>query len=207
VFSPCDTILAHLRLTHSSTNGCGPPTTKKKLSDADNGSFTPAETSSIRRFFPFSSVNVASVVMSKKLRIGTGREKDTSLVPDCFRGVKALRPCWNKWIVSDVWADIVNAHCDLSDDLKFTSEEVSVQSHQNDIHSKPNGPLQILVQEAHHGRQTRLLAQMLFQRHQGLTRNGVMSCSVCRQERQKAEKKNKEARDMNPEQEKTRSDC
>jgi hypothetical protein len=134
VFSPYDTILAHLCAAQSSTNGSvDQPPTRKKLSDVNNGTYTPTETSSTLAPIQ-SSVNMASVVMSKKLRIGTGLGKDASFILDCFRGVTVLQPCWNKWIVSDVWVDIINAHHDPPDDLKFTSKELNAAVARNPQH-------------------------------------------------------------------------
>jgi hypothetical protein len=63
---------------------------------------------------------MASIVMSKKLQLGTGRKKDASLILGCFRGATALQPYWNKWIVSDVWVDIIESLYDIPDDLQFT---------------------------------------------------------------------------------------
>jgi hypothetical protein len=46
---------------------------------------------------------MASTVMSKKLRVATSQKKDASLILDCFRGVMALQPYWNKWIFLDMY--------------------------------------------------------------------------------------------------------
>ena len=68
---------------------------------------------------------MASVVLSKKIRIAPARKKDAALFLDCFRGVTVLHPYWNKWIASDVWVDIINSHYDISDDLKFSSAQLN----------------------------------------------------------------------------------
>jgi hypothetical protein len=73
--------------------------------------------------FYFSSFNIASVVTSKKIRLGAGQKKDTSLIIlDCFGGVIMLQPYWNKWITADVWVDIINNRYDIPDDLKFSTK-------------------------------------------------------------------------------------
>jgi hypothetical protein len=61
--------------------------------------------------------------MSKKIGLVAGRKKDASLILDCFRGVTALHPYWNKWIASDVWVGIINNRYDISDELQFSSTQ------------------------------------------------------------------------------------
>jgi hypothetical protein len=67
---------------------------------------------------------MASIVMSKKLQLGSGRKKDASLILGCFRGATALQPYWNKWIVSEVWVDIINSMYNIPDNLKFMLLEI-----------------------------------------------------------------------------------
>jgi hypothetical protein len=67
---------------------------------------------------------MASSAISKKLHLAPSRTKNASLILDCFRGVMTLQPCWNKWIVSDVWGDIINYCYDIADDLKSSSKEL-----------------------------------------------------------------------------------
>jgi hypothetical protein len=62
---------------------------------------------------------MASIVMSKKLQLGSGQTKDVTLILGCFRGATVLQPYWNKWIISNVWVEIINSLYDISDDLKF----------------------------------------------------------------------------------------
>jgi hypothetical protein len=76
--------------------------------------------------------------MSKKLRLGSGRKKDTSLILGCFCGVTALEPYWNKWIVSDVWVDIINSTYDISEDLKFSSKELNAAVSRNKVYQSNN---------------------------------------------------------------------
>ena len=81
---------------------------------------------------------MSSVVMSKKLRIGTGRKKDASLILSCFRNATALQPYWNKWIVSDVWVDIIESIYDIPDDLQFTSKELNTAVSRNKVYRSNN---------------------------------------------------------------------
>jgi hypothetical protein len=67
---------------------------------------------------------MASIVMSKKLQLGTGRKKDALLILGCFHGATALQPYWNKWIASDVWVNIIESLYNIPDDLQFTSKEL-----------------------------------------------------------------------------------
>jgi hypothetical protein len=67
---------------------------------------------------------MASIAMSKKLQLGSGRKKDAPLIIGCFRGVTVLQPYWNKWIVSGIWVEIINSLYAISDDLKFSSKEL-----------------------------------------------------------------------------------
>jgi hypothetical protein len=94
---------------------------------------------------------MASIVMSKKIQLGTGRNKDSSIILGCFCGATALQPYWNKWIVLDVWVDIINSLYDIPDDIQFTSKELIAavsrnklyksKKNRNDSDGKPNGPL------------------------------------------------------------------
>jgi hypothetical protein len=81
---------------------------------------------------------MASIVMSKKLQLGTGRKKDASLILGCFRGATALQPYWNKWIVSDVWVDIIESLYDIPDDLQFTSKELIAAVSRNKLYKSNN---------------------------------------------------------------------
>ncbi len=72
--------------------------------------------------------------MAKKLRVATSQKKDASLILDCFRGVTALQPYWNKWIVSDVWVDIIHSRYNLSDKLKFTHKELNTDVFRNKLY-------------------------------------------------------------------------
>jgi hypothetical protein len=72
---------------------------------------------------------MASIVMSKKLQLGSGRKKDVTLILGCFRGATALQPYWNKWIVSGVWVEIINSLYDISDDVKFQAKPHLVYVH------------------------------------------------------------------------------
>jgi hypothetical protein len=44
-----------------------------------------------------------------------------------------LQPHWNKWIVSDVWVDIVNNRYDIADGLKFSSKELIAAASRNKV--------------------------------------------------------------------------
>jgi hypothetical protein len=68
--------------------------------------------------------DMASGATSMKLHLAPCRTKNASLILDCFRGVMTLQPHWNKRIVSDVWADVVNNRCEAADDLKFSGKEL-----------------------------------------------------------------------------------
>ena len=81
---------------------------------------------------------MTSHIISKKLYLGTGRKKDTALILSCFRGATALQPYWNKWIVSDVWVDIINSLYVLSDDLKFSSKELVAAVARNKVYKSNN---------------------------------------------------------------------
>ena len=77
--------------------------------------------------------------MSKKLQLGTGQKKDALLILGCFKGAMALlQPYWNKWIVSDVWVDIINSLYDIPDDLQFTSKELIVAVSRNKVYKSNN---------------------------------------------------------------------
>ena len=56
----------------------------------------------------------------------------------CFRGATALQPYWNKWIVSDVWVDIINSLYDIPDDLQFTSKELIASVARNKVYKSNN---------------------------------------------------------------------
>ncbi len=81
---------------------------------------------------------MASIVMSKELQLGTGRKKDASLILGGFRGATALQPYWNKWIVSDVWVDIINSLYDIPDDLRFTSKELVAAVSRSKVYKSNN---------------------------------------------------------------------
>jgi DNA-binding transcriptional regulator YhcF (GntR family) len=81
---------------------------------------------------------MASIVMSKKLQLGAGRKKDASLILGCFRGVTALQPYWNKWIVSDVWLEIINSTYDIPDELKFTTKQLIASVARNKLYKSNN---------------------------------------------------------------------
>ena len=68
---------------------------------------------------------MSSVVLSKKIRRAPAGKKDASLFLDCFRSVTERHQCWNKWIAFDAWIDIINSHCDVHDDLKFSSAQLN----------------------------------------------------------------------------------
>jgi len=74
---------------------------------------------------------MAALVISKKIYVGTGQKKDASFIVGCFRGAAALQPYWNKWIVSDVWVDVINCTYDISDDLQFSSKELNMAISRN----------------------------------------------------------------------------
>jgi hypothetical protein len=139
VFSPCNTaqiILAHLGATYHSTKWFCVPTNTKKVVGCRQWHFHPYRKLHqyklrARASFAISSCNMASTVISKKLRLASGQKKDASLILDCFRGVTALKPYWNKWIVSDVWINIINSRYDISDDLKFSSKELNTAVSRN----------------------------------------------------------------------------
>ena len=74
---------------------------------------------------------MSSSVMVNKLQIAPGRKRDSSLILDCFRGVTALEPYWNKWIVVDLWVAIINSRYDLEEDLQFSGKELGAAISKN----------------------------------------------------------------------------
>jgi hypothetical protein len=76
--------------------------------------------------------------MSKKLQLASGRKKDASLILGCFRGATELQPYWNKWIVSDVWVDIINSLYDIPDELQFTGKELIASVARNKLYKSNN---------------------------------------------------------------------
>jgi hypothetical protein len=81
---------------------------------------------------------MASIVMSKKLQLGSGRKKDATLIIGCFRGVTVLQPYWNKWIVSGIWVEIINSLYDISNNLKFSSKELIAAIARNKVYKSNN---------------------------------------------------------------------
>jgi hypothetical protein len=90
---------------------------------------------------------MASSVLAKKIQLGPGRKKNAALILDCFRDVTKLKQYWNKWIVADVWIDIINERFKICDSLKFKSKELNAaigrngayRSNQIDATTLPNG--------------------------------------------------------------------
>jgi hypothetical protein len=90
---------------------------------------------------------MASNIISKKIQLAPGRKKNNALILDCFRDVTRLKQYWNKWIVADVWVDIINDRFDITDSLKFESKELNAaisrngnyRSNQIDATTMPNG--------------------------------------------------------------------
>ena len=90
---------------------------------------------------------MASNVISKKIQLAPGRKKNSALILDCFRDATQLKQYWNKWIVADVWIEIINDKFDITDSLKFESKELNAaisrngnyRSNQIDATTMPNG--------------------------------------------------------------------
>ena len=92
----------------------------ERLSDVDNGTLTPTQTSSIKAPTPIFFAH-----RFHQYGLAPARKKMASLFLDSFRGVTVRHKYWNKWIASDVWVNIINSHYDISDNLKFSSTQLN----------------------------------------------------------------------------------
>jgi hypothetical protein len=52
---------------------------------------------------------------------------------------------FNKWIVADVWVDIINGHYDIPDDLQFTSKELNADIAINKVYKSNNIETTVMV--------------------------------------------------------------